>query len=84
MPDEALAAAGLPVVTLELRDAYDLGAEFFRWEFATAVAAVSLQIDPFDEPKRQGVEGQHGQRAGGLREEWEACPRRHPPPPATE
>jgi hypothetical protein len=50
MPDEALAAAGLPVVTLELRDAYDLGAEFFRWEFATAVAAVSLQIDPFDEP----------------------------------
>ena len=47
---EALVAAGLPAVILELRDAYDLGAEFFRWEFATAVAAVPLQIDPFDEP----------------------------------
>jgi transaldolase/glucose-6-phosphate isomerase len=50
MQDEALVAAGLPLLILEMRDAYDLGAEFFRWEFATAVAAVSLQIDPFDEP----------------------------------
>jgi transaldolase/glucose-6-phosphate isomerase len=48
--DEALVAAGLPLLILEMRDVYDLGAEFFRWEFATAVAAVSLQIDPFDEP----------------------------------
>ena len=47
---DALIAARLPVVVLELSDPYDLGAEFFRWEFATAVAAVSLQIDPFDEP----------------------------------
>jgi len=47
---DTLIAAGLPVVVLELSDPYDLGAEFFRWEFATAVAAVSLQIDPFDEP----------------------------------
>jgi transaldolase/glucose-6-phosphate isomerase len=47
---EKLVAAGLPVVDLELRDVYDLGAEFFRWEFATAVAAVSLHVDPFDEP----------------------------------
>ncbi len=46
----ALIAARLAVVVLELSDPYDLGAEFFRWEFATAVAAVSLQIDPFDEP----------------------------------
>jgi transaldolase/glucose-6-phosphate isomerase len=47
---DALVAAGQPVVELDLRDPYDLGGEFFRWEFATAVAAVSLQIDPFDEP----------------------------------
>jgi transaldolase/glucose-6-phosphate isomerase len=50
MQDETLVAAGLPLLILEMRDVYDLGAEFFRWEFATAVAAVSLQIDPFDEP----------------------------------
>jgi transaldolase/glucose-6-phosphate isomerase len=45
-----LIAAGQPVVDLTLRDPLDLAAEFFRWEFATAVAAVSLGIDPFDEP----------------------------------
>jgi hypothetical protein len=27
-----------------------LGAEFFRWEFATAVAGAGLGINPFDEP----------------------------------
>ncbi len=51
--DEAvgkLAAAGQPVVTLHLRDAYDLGGEFFRWELATAAAGAMLDINPFDEP----------------------------------
>jgi glucose-6-phosphate isomerase len=51
--DEAvgkLAATGRPVVTLHLRDAYDLGGEFFRWEFATATAGAILSINPFDEP----------------------------------
>ena len=28
----------------------DLGAEFFRWEFATAVAGAGLELNPFDEP----------------------------------
>ena len=50
---ERLVAAGLPVIRIELRDLHDLAAEFFRWEFATAVAAVSLGIDPFDEPNVQ-------------------------------
>ncbi|MBI2886047.1 MAG: bifunctional transaldolase/phosoglucose isomerase [Chloroflexi bacterium] len=49
----ALAEAGHPVVTLRLRDALDLGGEFFRWEFATAVAGSLLGIDPFDEPNVQ-------------------------------
>ncbi|MFN2451291.1 MAG: bifunctional transaldolase/phosoglucose isomerase [Candidatus Dormibacteria bacterium] len=46
----ALRQAGRPVITLQLRDLYDLAAEFFRWEFATAVAGAALRIDPFDEP----------------------------------
>ncbi|GAC1340972.1 MAG: bifunctional transaldolase/phosoglucose isomerase [Candidatus Dormibacteria bacterium] len=46
----ALRAAGQPVISLQLRDLYDLAAEFFRWEFATAVAGAALRIDPFDEP----------------------------------
>jgi transaldolase/glucose-6-phosphate isomerase len=47
---EALKGAGHPVVTFDLADKYDLAAEFFRWEFATAVAGAHLAIDPFDEP----------------------------------
>ncbi len=49
----ALSAAGHPVVTLRLRDAIDLGAEFFRWEYATAVAGAILQINAFDQPNVQ-------------------------------
>ena len=49
----SLREAGHPVISLQLRDAYDLAAEFFRWEFATAVAGAALHIDPFDEPNVQ-------------------------------
>jgi transaldolase/glucose-6-phosphate isomerase len=41
---------GRPVLTLKLNDLHDLGAEFFRWEFATAIAGAVLGVDPFDEP----------------------------------
>lgn len=39
-------------IDLQLRmdGGYQLGAEFFRWEFATAVAAHYLQVNPFDQP----------------------------------
>ncbi len=40
---------------VELDDPYDLGAEFFRWEFATAVAGAILEIDPFDQPDVQAA-----------------------------
>jgi transaldolase / glucose-6-phosphate isomerase len=46
----ALERAGHPVVHLRLDDRYDLGQEFFRWEFATAVAGAVLGINPFDQP----------------------------------
>lgn len=47
---EPLQKAGHPTITLELNDIYDLGAEFFRWEFATAIACERLKINPFDQP----------------------------------
>ena len=47
---DALKQAGHPVIVFDLKDKYDLAAEFFRWEFATAVAGAHLGIDPFDEP----------------------------------
>ena len=46
----ALTVAGHPVVRLALEDRYDLGQEFFRWEFATAVAGAILRINAFDQP----------------------------------
>ena len=49
----ALERAGQPVVRLTLRDRHDLAAEFFRWEFATAVAGRLLGIHPFDQPNVQ-------------------------------
>jgi glucose-6-phosphate isomerase/transaldolase/glucose-6-phosphate isomerase len=43
------AAAGHPVFHIEATPDH-LGAEFFRWEFATAVAGAVLDVNPFDEP----------------------------------
>jgi glucose-6-phosphate isomerase len=50
---KALEAAGHPVVYRELADIYDLGAEFFLWEMATAFAGWRLGINPFDQPNVQ-------------------------------
>jgi glucose-6-phosphate isomerase len=44
------AAHGRPLFTIDGADAGSLGAEFFRWEFATAVAGAALGVNPFDEP----------------------------------
>jgi transaldolase / glucose-6-phosphate isomerase len=50
---QALVKAKYPVLQFDLRDRYDLGAEFFRWEFATAIAGHLLAIQPFDQPNVQ-------------------------------
>lgn len=50
---EALEKAAHPVLRVGLEDPYDLGAEFFRWEFATAVAGAAIGVDPFDQPNVQ-------------------------------
>ena len=42
--------AGHPITHLVLDDPIELGREFFRWEFATAVAGAVLGIQPFDQP----------------------------------
>ncbi len=46
----AIAAAGHPVLRLDLEDPYDLGAAFFHWKIATAIAGYFLAIHPFDQP----------------------------------
>ena len=46
----ALEKAGHAVVRISMADIYDLGAEFFRWEIATAVAGSIIGIDAFNQP----------------------------------
>ena len=47
---QALKGVGYEIDHHQLDDRYDLVGEFFRWEFAVAVAAVLLAVNPFDEP----------------------------------
>jgi len=51
----AIQVSGQPVVRLDLRDVYDIGAEFFRWEMATTIAGSILGINPFDQPNMQAA-----------------------------
>jgi transaldolase / glucose-6-phosphate isomerase len=51
--DGAIAAlhyAGHPIVRIDLPEPLDLGAQFFVWEFATAVVGALLGVNPFDQP----------------------------------
>jgi len=48
-----LELAGFPVFRSGIRSLNDIGSELFRWEFATAIAGVALEINPFDEPDVQ-------------------------------
>ena len=46
----ALEKAGHAVLRIAMGDIYDLGAEFFRWEIATAVAGSIIGINAFNQP----------------------------------
>ena len=64
----SLESLGQPVVRLDLADRYDLGGEFFRWEFGTAVAASLLEINPFDQPDVQAAKEQTDSVLGEYRD----------------
>jgi len=49
----ALRDSGHPLAIIDLEDPYAIGAEFFRWEIATATAGNLLGINPFDQPNVQ-------------------------------
>jgi glucose-6-phosphate isomerase len=55
-PDVAgLRAAGHPVLQLPFEGPEQIGGEFLRWEFATAIAGQRLHINPFDQPNVQSA-----------------------------
>ena len=72
-----LHSAGHPVAVLELPDIYHLGAEFYRWEYATAVAGHILGIHPFDQPDVQDAKDRTVSALDGYRSAGQL-----PPPPA--
>ncbi len=48
-----LKKAGHPVIQIQLSNKEQISGEFFRWEFATAIAGAALGIDAFDQPNVQ-------------------------------
>ncbi|MGC2238366.1 MAG: bifunctional transaldolase/phosoglucose isomerase [Pyrinomonadaceae bacterium] len=64
----ALEAKNHPVVKIELVSSANLGQEFFRWEFATAVAGAIMKINPFNQPDVESAKIE----AKKLTEEYEA------------
>ena len=52
---QAVESSGQPVVRLGLADVYHIGAEFFHWEMATAIAGSIICINPFDQPNVQAA-----------------------------
>ncbi len=50
---DPIEAVGHPVLRIPYEGPLSLGAEFWRWEFATAVACHVLGVNPFDQPNVQ-------------------------------
>jgi transaldolase / glucose-6-phosphate isomerase len=59
---------------VRIDDPYDLGAEFFRWEFATAVAGSMLAINPFNQPDVQAAKDRTASILQGEQDEVEPVP----------
>ncbi|HKP68325.1 MAG TPA: bifunctional transaldolase/phosoglucose isomerase, partial [Pyrinomonadaceae bacterium] len=47
---EEIERAGHPFIRIEIDTLYHIAQEFFRWEFATAVAGSIMGINPFNQP----------------------------------
>jgi hypothetical protein len=54
-PGESPEGPDRQAADVQLDDAHEIGAEFFRWEFAVAVAGSILEINPFDQPDVQAA-----------------------------
>ena len=52
---QTIAGSHHPIISIDLQDRYDLGTEFYRWEFATAIAGAVLGIHPFNQPDVQAA-----------------------------
>jgi glucose-6-phosphate isomerase len=53
VPGSATESPDVQQEDVRVTDPYELGQEFYRWEFATAVAGALMGINPFDQPNVQ-------------------------------
>jgi hypothetical protein len=53
VPEETEGGPDRQSAEVRVADPYELGQEFYRWEFATAVAGSIIGINPFDQPNVQ-------------------------------
>ncbi len=54
-PDESPDGPDRQAAAVELPDPYSIGGEFFRWEFAVAVAGTILEVNVFTQPDVQAA-----------------------------
>ncbi len=83
--DQAVAqleTAGHPVARLTLTDPHALGAEFFRWEYATAIAGSMLDVHPFDQPDVQSAKDNTDRLLTTLLHPTNTPPPQPEPPPS--
>ena len=63
---EGLGRAGHPVARIVVKDIWNLGQEFFRFEIATAVAGAVLGVNPFDQPDVEFEQGEDARLDRGI------------------
>ncbi len=64
---DRLVEQGQPALVLKFKDPYELGAEFYLWELAIAVASIFLKVNPFDQPDVQDNKLRTTKKIGELR-----------------
>jgi transaldolase/glucose-6-phosphate isomerase len=55
VPGETREAPDRQLADVRVTDPYELGQEFYRWEFATVVAGAIMEVNPFDQPDVQAA-----------------------------
>jgi transaldolase/glucose-6-phosphate isomerase len=67
VPGESGEGPDRQLAEVRVLDPYELGQEFYRWEFATAVAGSILRINPFDQPNVQEAKDRTNRILSGQR-----------------
>lgn len=63
-----LRTKGHPALSFQLSDPYDLGAQFYQWEMATAYACSILNVNAFDQPDVQDNKARTAQKVKSFRQ----------------